>query len=53
MTKVNNSKKEQSRNWCFTDFKNIELEFYKNIFEEHKDIIRYICIGVEIYNYAF
>lgn len=39
---------KQSRNWCFTDFKNITLEFYKNIFDEHTDIIRYICIGIEI-----
>lgn len=35
----------QSRNWCFTDFQILDL---KTIYEEYKDIIRYICWGIEI-----
>ena len=35
----------QSRNWCFTDF---ELLNFEQIYEENKDLIRYICVGNEI-----
>lgn len=38
----------QSRNYCFTDFKNINFDFYEKIYNEYKDIIRYICVGIEI-----
>lgn len=35
----------QSRNWVFTDFEIIE---WNNIWEENKDIIRYMCWGEEV-----
>lgn len=35
----------QSRNWCFTDFELLEWE---TIYNENKDIIRYICWGEEV-----
>ena len=35
----------RSRNWCFTDFDMIN---FSQIYESHKDIIRYLCWGVEI-----
>lgn len=35
---------KQSRNWCFTDFELIDFE---PIYNEYKDIIRYICWGKE------
>ncbi len=35
----------QSRNWCFTDFEKLDLVA---IYEEYKDIIRYIGWGEEI-----
>ncbi len=34
----------QSRNWCFTDF---ELLDWEKVYNEYKDIIRYIRIGKE------
>ena len=37
---------KQSKNWCFTEF-NMELNLNK-IYEANKDIITYICWGVEI-----
>lgn len=39
---------KQSRNWCFTDFQNITFEHFNKIYEEYSDIIRYICVGIEI-----
>ncbi len=36
---------KQSRNYCFTDFKGIDLNA---CWEEYNDIIRYMCAGVEI-----
>ncbi len=36
---------KQSKNWCFTDFQFLEFE---KIYNEYKDIIRYICFGKEI-----
>lgn len=46
------SKKElkkiiQSRNYCFTDFKNND-EFLIQMYNNNNDIIRYICWGIEI-----
>ncbi len=35
----------QSRNWCFTDFEELD---YNSIYNEYKDIIRYIGWGEEI-----
>lgn len=34
----------QCRNWCFTDH---ECKDWSTLYEEHTDIIRYICWGVE------
>ncbi len=39
------AKKVRSRNWCFTDFENLN---YEKVYSEYSDIIRYICYGVEI-----
>ncbi len=36
---------KQSRNWTFTDFEKLDL---KSIYEQNKDIIRYLCFGLEI-----
>ncbi len=36
---------KQSRNWCFTDF---ELLEWSKLFDEYKDIIRYLCVGEEV-----
>lgn len=36
---------KQSRNFCFTDFKLLDL---KKIYDNYNDIIRYICWGEEI-----
>lgn len=36
---------KQSRNWCFTDFKLLD---FNKIWNEYRDIIRYICVGEEI-----
>lgn len=36
---------KRSRNWCFTDFKNID---FKTIYANNTDVIRYICVGKEI-----
>ncbi len=45
MTKSNKTtKRVRSRNWCFTDF---ELINFQEIYTMYKDIIRYICWGVE------
>ncbi len=38
------SKPTQSRNWCFTDFELLPLN---EIYENNKDIIRYMCWGLE------
>jgi len=38
------TKFKQSRNWAFTDF---ELLDFKTIYNDYKDIIRYICWGKE------
>ncbi len=38
-------KRIRQRNYCFTDF---ELLNFKKIYKEYKDIIRYLCYGVEI-----
>jgi len=35
----------RSRNWCFTDFKNID---FKTIYSNNTDVIRYICVGKEV-----
>lgn len=34
----------QSRNWCFTDFEDID---FSTVYTEYSDIIRYICWGQE------
>lgn len=47
-TKQSKGKKQcsiQSRNWQFTDFKNLNID---NIYDRYKDIIRYIAYGKEI-----
>ena len=36
---------KRCRNWCFTSFEKIHV---KKIYEDQKDIIRYICVGDEI-----
>ncbi len=45
ISKNNSTKRVRSRNFCFTDFKMINLD---TIFEGHKDIIRYMCWGKEM-----
>jgi uncharacterized protein involved in high-affinity Fe2+ transport len=44
-TKPKTKKVCQSRNWCFTSFENIDWE---KLFDNYKDIIRYLCVGDEI-----
>lgn len=40
----------QSKNWCFTDFENVSLEHWENIYnhESNKECIRYMCFGLEV-----
>lgn len=35
----------QSKNWCFTDFELLDIE---KIYNENKDIVRYMCRGLEV-----
>lgn len=36
----------RSRNWCFTSFA-LNIENIKNIYNDNKDIVRYLCTGKE------
>lgn len=45
MKKKSSKTFKQSRNWCFTTFKEVE---FVNIYNKYTDIIRYICVGDEI-----